>query len=68
MPGKRRAGFIAQDILIVPLSLGENRVEKIISKITPNGEDMELNALAYDRVGSPILWAVCKIYLQELKC
>ena len=28
MPGKRRAGFIAQDFLNVPLSLGENLVEK----------------------------------------
>ncbi len=54
MPGKRRAGFIAQEFLNVPLSLGENLVEKIIGEITPDGDDMELNALAYDRVGSPI--------------
>ncbi len=53
MPGKRRAGFIAQEFLNLPLSLGENLVEKIIGKITPDGDDMELNALAYDRVGSP---------------
>ena len=44
----------------MPLSLGENLVDKIIAKITPDGDDMELNALAYDRVGSPILWTVCK--------
>ncbi len=46
--------------LNVPLSLGENIVDKIIGKITPDGDDMELNALASDRVGSPILWVVCK--------
>ena len=67
MPGKRRAGFIAQDFLNVPLSLGENLVEKITGKIIPDAEDTELNALAYDRVGSPILWTVCKNYLQELR-
>ena len=60
MPGKRRAGFIAQDFFNLPLTLGENLVEKVIGKITPDGEDMELNALAHDRVCSPILWAVCK--------
>ena len=67
MPGKRRAGFIAQDFLNVPISLGENLVEKIIGKITPDGEDMELNALAYDRIGSPILWAVCKNLLARIE-
>ena len=36
MPGKRRAGFIARDFLNLPLSLGENLVEKVIGKITPD--------------------------------
>ena len=67
MPGKRRAGFIAQDFLNLPLSLGENLTEKIIGKITPDSEDTELNALAYDRVGSPILWAVCKNLLARIE-
>ena len=67
MPGKRRAGFIAQDFLNVPLSLGENLVEKVTGKITPDAEDTELNALAYDRVGSPILWTVCKNLLARIE-
>ena len=67
MPGKRRAGFIAQDFLNLPLSLGENLVEKIIGKIAPDAEDTELNALAYDRVGSPILWTVCKNLLARIE-
>ena len=67
MPGKRRAGFIAQDFLNLPLSLGENLVEKIIGKISPDAEDTELNALAYDRVGSPILWTVCKKLLARIE-
>ena len=67
MPGKRRCGFIAQEFLSVPISLGENLVEKIVGKITPDGEDMELNALAYDRVGSAILWAVCKKILARIE-
>ena len=58
---------IAQDFLNVPISLGENLTEKIIGKITPDGEDMELNALAYDRVESPILWTVCKNLLARIE-
>ena len=67
MLGKRRCGFIAQDFLNSPLSLGENLVEKVIGKITPDGDDMELNALAYDRVGSPILWTVCRNLLARIE-
>ena len=65
MLGKRRCGFIAQDFLDTPLSLDEKLVEKVIGKITPDADDMELNALAYDRVGSPILWTVCKNSLKR---
>ena len=63
---KREIGFIAQDFENLPLSLGENFVDKIIGKISPDGEDTELRTMAYDRVPT-ILWTVCKKYLQELK-
>ena len=38
-----------------------------MGEIEEDGPDVELNAMAYDRVGT-ILWTVCRIYLQELKC
>ena len=58
--GKRRAGFIAQDFENVPLSLGQKNVGNINTEIETDGPEIDLKTLAYDRVGSPILWTVCK--------
>ena len=63
---KREIGFIAQDFENLPLSLGENFVDKIISKISPDGEDTELKTMAYDRVPT-ILWTVCKNLLARIE-
>ena len=38
-----------------------------MGKIDDDGPDVELNALAYDRVGSPILWTVCKKILARIE-
>ena len=57
---KRHCGFIAQDFINIPKSLGENFVEPLLTEINDEGPDIELHTLAYDRVGSPILWTVCK--------
>ena len=63
---KREIGFIAQDFENLPISLGENFVDKIISKITPDGEDTELRTMAYDRVPT-ILWTVSKNLLARIE-
>ena len=64
---KREIGFIAQDFENLPITLGEHFVEQVIGKTNKDGPDVELNAMDYDRIG-PMLWTVCKKYLQELKC
>ena len=63
---KREIGFIAQDFENLPITLGENFVEKIIGKIDKDGPDVELNAMDYDRIG-PILWTVCKKILARIE-
>ena len=63
---KREIGFIAQDFENLPISLGENFVDKFIGKISPDGEDMELKTMAYDRVPA-VLWTVCKNLLNRIE-
>ena len=63
---KREIGFIAQDFENLPISLGENFVDKIMGKISPDGEDTELRTMAYDRVPT-ILWTVCKKFLARIE-
>ena len=57
---KRRAGFIAQDFETAPITLGEKWIGTAPSATDRNGSGTDINTLAYDRVGSPILWTVCK--------
>ena len=63
---KREIGFIAQDFENLPISLGEKCVDKIIGKMSPDGEDIELRTMAYDRVPA-VLWTVCKNLLSRIE-
>ena len=63
---KRNAGFIAQDFENLPITLGENFVEKVMGEIEEDGPDVELNTMAYDRVGT-ILWTVCRNLLKRIE-
>ena len=63
---KREIGFIAQDFENLPISLGENFVDKIMGKIYEDGPDVELKTMAYDRVGT-VLWSVCRNLLARIE-
>ena len=63
---KREIGFIAQDFENIPISLGQNFVDNFNGKISPEGEDIELKTMAYDRVPA-ILWTVCKKLLARIE-
>ena len=41
-------------------------MDKFIGKISPDGEDIELKTMAYDRVPA-ILWTVCKNLLARIE-
>ena len=57
----RRAGFIAQDFEAASAALGSN----LMNSITQN--DTELKTLSYERIGSPILWTVCRNLLARIE-
>ena len=63
---KREIGFIAQDFENLPISLGENFVDKIMGKIYEDGPDVELKTMAYDRVET-VLWSVCRNLLARIE-
>ena len=63
---KRNSRFIAQDFENLPITLGEKVVEQIMGEIEEDGADVELNAMAYDRVGT-ILWTVCRKLLKRIE-
>ena len=64
---KKRGGFIAQDFEIAPTTLGENLVGTATHSIERGGVESEIKTLAYDRIGSPILWTVCRNLLSRIK-
>jgi hypothetical protein len=64
---KKRAGFIAQDFETAPITLGENLVGTATHSKEAGGAETEIKTLAYDRVGSPILWTVCKNLLARIE-
>ena len=66
---KRRCGYIAQDIEEhAHISLGENLVgTSTYSKNKDDDKPIEIKTLSYDRVGSPILWTVCKQLLKRIE-
>ena len=57
----RRAGFIAQDFQAAPPTLGSNLVSEI------DHGDIKLKTLSYERIGSPILWTVCRSLLARVE-
>ena len=57
----RRAGFIAQDFEAAPPTLGSNLVSEI------DHGDIKLKTLSYERIGSPILWTVCRSLLARVE-
>ena len=57
----RRAGFIAQDFQAAPPTLGSN----LVSEIHHGG--IMLKTLSYERIGSPILWKVCRSLLARVE-
>ena len=63
---KTEISFIAQDFENLPISLGENFVDKIMGKIYEDGPDVELKTMAYDRVGT-VLWSVCRNLLARIE-
>ena len=57
----RRAGFIAQDFEAAPPTLGSNLVSEI------DHGDIKLKTLSYERIGSPVLWTVCRSLLARVE-
>jgi hypothetical protein len=64
---KIRAGFIAQDFETAPVTLGENLVGTSTHTTEPGGAGSEIKTLSYDRIGSPILWTVCRNLLTRIE-
>ena len=57
----RRAGFIAQAFEAASPSLGANLMNEI------DHGDIKLKTLSYERIGSPILWTVCRNLLARIE-
>jgi hypothetical protein len=64
---KKRADFIAQDFETAPITLRENLVGTATHSTQAGGAETEIKILAYDRIGSPILWTVCKNLLARIE-
>ena len=45
--------------------MGENLVGTATHSIERGGVESEIKTLAYDRIGSPILWTVCRNLLSR---
>ena len=58
---KREAGFIAQDFAAASPALGANLMREI------DHGDIKLKTLSYERIGSPILWTVCRNLLARIE-